>query len=265
MLTRRCLVLGSAAASLSWPVSCNQQAAQMTGADFHKRLATYDRPFARMDMTPGDPGQEPITKLSGAPWWPSGKRRPVCVDGHGMAFIAQIRLDQVPGFRQPPTLLSFHYCDECAYRGKMAWGWADERSQSRYNLSLFSDVDGTAVDRLGVVTKASVAPQTPTFHNGVETLSIEDIWERFPETARPNGIPDFEAIIHENRSKLGGWPSWVQHPSRPKDQMGREMGFVGQLDLHACPESAWANGYAYLFASIYSKAGQIAELVIQTT
>ncbi len=215
----------------------------MSKGDFAKRLAKFNRPYLRMDLSPGDPGQVPVTKLSGAPWWPAKTARPVCVDGHTMAFIGQFRLDEVPGIEQPPTLLSFHYCEECMYEGKMSFGWQERGRQLRYNVSLFSDLD-MPVDGLGTVAKSTVKARRVKYHKGIETLNIEDKWEQFPETAGPNGIPDFDRIAHEDGSKLGGWPSWAQHPIRPEDKMGNEMKFVGQLDWNTCPDSAWNTGWA---------------------
>ncbi len=91
----------------------------MADRDLVDRIVEFNRPFVRMEFTPSDPGPVPVTKLSGVPWWPMGVERPVCVDGHKMAFVGQFRLDEVPGFDQPPTLLSLHYCDACTYEGKM--------------------------------------------------------------------------------------------------------------------------------------------------
>ncbi len=263
MLNRRHFLAGSAIGGLTMALSCNRNVA-VNERDFAKQLAEFNRPYARMVFSPGDPGQVPVTKLSGVPWWPANTPRPTCVDGHKMAFVGQFRIDEIPGVDQPPKLLAFHYCDECTYQGKMSWGWNDKGRQLRYHLTLFSDLD-SSVDGLGAVASSSISPQTSELEPGNETLNIEDIWEQFPETAVPGGIPDSDNIVHEERSKFGGWPSWVQHPERPEDEMGNEMHFVCQLDMHDCPNSAWATGYAYIFVSDSVDDDQKAELVIQTT
>jgi uncharacterized protein YwqG len=229
--------------------------------DLVERITKFNRPYLRMVFGPGDPGQVPVTKLSGVPWWPAAIDRPTCVDGHRMAFVGQFRLDEAPGFSQPPTLLSFHYCEKCTDNGLMPFGWEDRGRQLRYRVSLFSDLDSPA-DGLGVVADSRVVAQTPRFEAGLETLNIEGIWENFPETRVPHGVPESPNIFHETRSKLGGWPSWEQHPVRPEDQMGEEMQFVGQLDRFDCEDAAWNCGYAYLFASVDE---QEAELVVQTS
>jgi len=234
-------------------------------ATFVKKLAKFERPFIRLELSEGDPGPLPVMKLGGVPWWPKGIERPRCVDGHDMGFVAQIRLDEVPGFDQPPMLLSFHYCEICTYEGKMPFGWEDAGHQLRYRLSLFRDLERTSVDGLGIVGESRIAAQKAEYAPGRETLGIEDIWERFPETRGPGGIPASAEFVHEERTKIGGWPSWVQQPVRPQDEMGNQMDFVGQLDLYACPDSAWCTGYAYLFASPPAEDEQEAELIIQTT
>lgn len=238
----------------------------MTYLDIRAKVAKLSRPFKRMEFKPGDVGQVPVTKLGGVPWWPANIERPKCVDGHNMSFVAQIRLDDVPGLERPPTLVSFHYCDRCTDDGKMPWGWEDKGRQLRYRLSIFPDIE-QGVDGLGLVADSRIVPQMPTFHGGTESLGIEDIWKRFPETSVPYGISNYglDDVFHEQRSKLGGWPSWVQHPLRPKDEQGEKMRFFAQLDLYDCPESSWANGYAYLFISEAADEVQEAELVIQTT
>ncbi|MCH8923289.1 MAG: DUF1963 domain-containing protein [Planctomycetes bacterium] len=237
----------------------------MTDDAIIQQLSKLRRPFSRLILSGGDPGQVPVTKLSGAPWWPRGVPRPTCVDGHLMAFIAQIRLDEVPGFDPRPTLISFHYCDQCTYDGKMPWGWEEDGRQRRYNVAVFSAADIKSVDGLGMVTESSVRPQSATSEPGMEVAGLEDIWKMFPETAVPGGAPDPDSLMHEESSKLGGWPSWVQHPTIPEDEVGNEMEFVGQLDMHSCPDSAWACGYAYLFVSQLDEDDPQAELVIQTT
>lgn len=238
----------------------------MAKVSIRSKLAKLARPFRRMEFKSGDVGQLPVTKLGGVPWWPENIARPTCVEGHNMAFVAQFRLDDLPGLERPISLVSFHYCDRCTNDGKMPWGWEDEGRQLRYRLSIFQDV-AVRVDGLGQVADSRIAPQMPTFHDGTESLGIEDIWKRFPETAVTNGISHFglDDVFHEERSKLGGWPSWVQHPLRPKDEQGEKMRFLAQLDLHDCPESSWATGYAYLFISDAVDEDQEAEVVIQTT
>ena len=253
MLTRRDFLIGSAMGVTTLGTSCGQN------DDLSERLKKFNRPYARMNFSPSDPGPVPITKLSGAPWWPENVARPTCVDGHKMSFIGQFRLDEVPNQQQPPSLFSFHYCEQCMFDGTMPLGWEDEGHQLRYNLSIFPNLDAP-IDALGIVAESSISPLTPVLEQGVETLNIEDIWEKFPETAVPGGIPGLESIPHENRNKLGGWPSWVQHPIRPVDKSRGVMWFVGQLDCVVCPDC-----YTFLFASDVATGRQEAEMVLQTT
>ena len=243
-----------------------------------EQLGKCRRRYLGLDLSPGDSGQVPITKLSGVPWWPHGIERPRCVDGHLMSFIVQIRLDEVPGFDQSPTLLSFHYCDQCAHDGRMAWGWADahrrkqpeglrssQRQQLQYALRIFSDLDKTRVDGAGVTIESSVPSQRAAYIQGFDYPNIEDIWQMFPETARPNATPDTgEEMPNNDVTKIGGWPSWLQHPDRPRDHAAKEMDFVGQLHMRDSQDTSWASGCLYLFASQDEKGQQDAEFLIQT-
>jgi uncharacterized protein YwqG len=236
----------------------------MTHEQLRKQLKAFERPYQRMELVSGDPGPLPLTKVGGAPWWPRGIARPTCVDGHQMGFVVQIRLDEVPGFAQPPSLLSFHYCDECTYDGKMPFGWKDIGHQRRYNVHVFANLT-LEVDGLGIVAESSTAARIPTFYDGIESLSLEEIWAKFPTISGPGQLSGFE-IVHQYGSKLGGWPGWMQHPEVPEDECGNEMKFVGQLAYEDSPRNSWCTGSVYLFVSDYDEhEDQQADMMIQTT
>lgn len=229
------------------------------------KLRSYELPCQILSLRPGDVGPKPVTKFSGSPWWPAGTKRPQCVNGHLMAFIAQVRIDEVPGFDQPPTLLSFHYCEECALGGNMAWGWSDKGKQERYRITTFIDLE-CDVDNLGIVAPAPIAAQLVSSQGATDGMNIFDIWRRFPSTAKPGGLRTVLPLLaHEDRAKLGGWPSWAQETQRPKDDMDNKMDFVAQLDGPVSRGCAWETGYAYLFATNYPDEPSEGELVIQTT
>lgn len=229
------------------------------------KLLGLRRPYRRLVLSPGDPGPRSVTKLSGIPWWPRGIERPRCFAGHDMAFVAQFRMDEVPVFDQPPSLLSFHYCDECAMRGAgMSFGWTDRGRQRGYDVRVFFDLE-SPVDGRGVVAESRVEPGTVEYEDGIETPGYHDVCEFFPKAGRPGRFPEDKRLVHEERAKVGGWPSWVQNPSRPEDDSGEPMSFVAQLDLHTCPDSAWNTGAAFLFASHIDDGEQQAELIIQTS
>ncbi|HUR39373.1 MAG TPA: DUF1963 domain-containing protein, partial [Planctomycetota bacterium] len=80
----------------------------------------------KMLLKPGDPGPLPVTKVGGVPWWPEGQARPQCWQGHRLAFMAQVALDDVAQLAPDPGLLSFHYCDECAHLGTVSFGGENE-------------------------------------------------------------------------------------------------------------------------------------------
>ncbi len=237
----------------------------MSEADFVKELTEYERPYRRMVFSFGDPGAVPVTKLGGAPWWPAGTERPICEHGHQMLFIAQIRLDEVPGIEleRPPTLLSFHYCEQCMADGNMAFGWHDKGRQLRYRVSLFTELEKTPIDELGIVVNdcSREEPKLPTFHDGVEVMCLSEIWEEFPG----RDVPDLQNIFNEERSKLGGWPYWWHEPEYPEDELGNPMQFVAQLHLEDCPDRAWACGSAYLYVSEFTEDEPEAEFIMQST
>lgn len=214
------------------------------GCDSEEELDEPDCnvPDLLMAMSLGDDGQVAITKIGGAPWWPQGEQRPVCVNGHSMAFIAQIRIDEIPGFDQPPTLLSFHYCDECTFSGRMPFGWRDPGYQRRYSVRLFDELH-RPVDGLHVTAPSRVEPRSVVLHEGIDVLKSL-----------------------EGRSKLGGAPHWWQNPEYPEDDLGEPMRFVGQLGCYDFPKCSWNCGGIFLFVSEYDEnEEQQADMVLQST
>ena len=232
--------------------------------DLVRALKDYEKPYQRMEFATGDAGPVPITKVGGAPWWPENEERPICVDGHPMAFVLQVRVDEIPGWNQPPTLLSFHYCDECKLNGNMSFGWDEKGHQLRYNVRLFSTPSGK-IDDQGIRIQSSAEPRTVTLLDEFESLSLQHIWEAFPETSEPGRLSGFNEN-HCYESKLGGWPSWAQSPSYPEDEAGNDMELICQLSGREHQDTAWSCGFVYLFASKYEEGeDQEAEMVLQST
>ena len=68
------------------------------------------------------------------------------------------------------------------------------------------------------------------------------------------------------KSKIGGWPTWVQFPEWPVNQQGEKYKFLGQLDWRLFDGTPWCSGgYAYLFISVDNNTKCKAELAIQVT
>jgi hypothetical protein len=146
----------------------------------------------------------------------------------------------------------------------MPWGWKDDGQQRRYSVCLFDNLM-LEVDGLGIIAESSTDARIPKLHDGIESLSREDIWSKYPRTSGPGKLSGFD-LAHEYGSKLGGWPGWVQSPEYPEDDSGNEMKFVGQLAYKDSPRNSWANGAVYLFVSDYcSEEEQQAEMLIQAT
>ena len=278
----------------------------MNENEFEENLAALSKDSQKVEARPGDPGPAPVTKLGGEPWWPKGTTRPICRRaGHPMAFIAQIRLSDVPGCEQLTShLYSFHYCHECTLAGDMSFGWAshDQTSQpipfpsmiqrllnrlgispiptipswqdsQSYDTRIFSHVDEVAADELGAIADSPLTPQT------LQTLRVSEVPtpDDYPENVRDPRDPmdssnqssddhEIGELVHLNSSKLGGWPSWVQDSQWPSGVNGAPMQFIAQLDSNIAEDSSWGGGgYAYLFADLSSEERLWAQLVIQTT
>ncbi len=124
-------------------------------------------------------------------------------------------------------------CEQCMADGNMAFGWHDKGRQLRYRVSLFTELEKTPIDQLGIVVNdcSREEPKLPTFHDGVEVMCLSEIWEEFPG----RDVPDLQNIFNEERAKLGGWPYWWHEPEYPEDELGNPMQFVAQLHLEDCP------------------------------
>jgi hypothetical protein len=110
------------------------------------------------------------------------------------------------------------------------------------------------------------------FLDADEVPGLEDAWAldlKPPPELFSGGDDDFDeriglGLIHVARSKVGGWPHWVQAPEWPTCRDGRPMTFVMQLDYDLCQASPWAGGgYAFLFACGADCRHREASLVIQ--
>jgi hypothetical protein len=245
----------------------------MKSHDFRNRLTALQRPTRELVLEPGDPGPEPITKIAGVPWWPTNRPRPQCRDGHEMSFVCQVRLCDVPGLQAyHGSLLSFHYCLECSYRGKMSWGWEDPGEAAGYEVALLPVGQGWDADRMGGVAEPIVDAFTVRFRDVLEVPLPDDLSldvSEFPDDY-PQVVDDLDENIYPGlsqvaRSKIGGWPHWVQNNAWPPVKDRQRVEFVGQLDWMLCPRSPWCNGgYVYLFVLIADGNAIAGEMALQT-
>ena len=177
----------------------------------------YQKRTRQMDLEPGDPGPVPVTKISGVPWWPKECKRPCCLKGHPLSFMAQILLSDVPELKaHKDTLLSFHYCDQCMLEGAASWGWTDESNRG-YDLTVFKSVIDTPIDDIGIVAEPVLRAFTVQFSDVLERPTSDDMLV-------PQGVSSFEnqrfrqyyeESICLERTKIGGWPSWAQYAEWP--------------------------------------------------
>lgn len=247
---------------------------RMSPDEFRSVMRKHLQVTRELILTPGDPGPLCITKLSGLPWWPAGTARPVCERGHAMPFVAQIRLSDVPILAQgEDCLLSFHYCEQCVSEGNMAWGWNDKANKG-YDISIFFDLDTKKPDREGLLHDPILDAYEVSFREVLEVPhDYQEVGLRFAD--RPGDYPqktgDFDehiypGLVHVAKSKVGGWPTWVQGPEWPEAQLGETIRFVCQLDWGVCDRAPWCvGGYAYLFVREREGKALEGQLVIQVT
>ncbi len=240
--------------------------------EFRSQLRNHSEKTRELVLKPGDSGPEPVTKIGDVPWWPTGRPRPVCGKGHPMTFIAQVLLADVPTLENySDRILSFHYCDECSKEGKMSFGWGGPNPEG-YDVTILPAPAGTQIDGLGLLAEPIVDAHSVSFRNVEEAPGYADTCALF--TKRPEGYPArksdsddeiYPGLIHVGRSKLGGWPTWVQSAQWPRDKPQEWLAFVLQLDGHLCPRTPWCNGYAYLFVKPTKMEELNGELVLQVT
>jgi uncharacterized protein YwqG len=238
---------------------------------FIQTMLKYKRPTRELILSEGDVGAMPRTKISGVPWWPKSIVRPKCNRGHDMSFIAQIFLPDVPSLEKyQDALLSFHYCNLCSQEGNMAWGWSD-RAHAGYNITLFKAVSRKEPDNIGIVqeplavsynTNLRDIAEVPSSYEDVG-LTFKDVPKEFPQAKNDFDENVYPNLIHISRSKLGGWPTWVQSPEWPNSK--GNIIFVCQLDWWVFDKAPWASGgYSYLFLN--EDNGKLSgELCIQVT
>jgi len=243
--------------------------------EFREWLLRTQRPTREMLVTPGDPGCEPITKISGVPWWPEGTPRPTCSHGHLMSFMAQFRLSDVPSLEQHrDSLVSFHYCDECSLEGNMTWGWDDPEGNTGYDVSVLTPIAGRKPDGLGTVAEVAIDPHSVQLRDVMEVVGYEDVFYEFGFDSLPEDYPQekspfdenvYPGAIHVSRSKLGGWVSWLHECRLPPIEEHERLHFIGQLDWKLCPRTPWCSGgYAYLFLISSEGKGLRGKLEVQT-
>lgn len=236
-------------------------------------------------MEPGDTGQYPVTKIGGVPWWPRGLGRPRCPHGHAMSFIAQVLLHDVPELGPDDRgLLSFHYCQDCTYKGTASNGWPEPAEDQSFDLTIFNDWADQQPDGLGITAEDVLGPHSVAFSDRYETPDLDAVDEIGELSPLLHQIPfddeeiefllqdaygfdesKFPDLVHIPVSKLGGWPSWVQYPEWPLDEPEEKIVFVGQLSpMEECKEY-WCNGLAYLFVSPNSVTPRKTKLLLQYT
>lgn len=250
------------------------------------RLLARKRPTRLLKDAPGDPGPFPVTKIGGIPFWPRGLDRPTCSLGHRMAFLAQIRLGDVPGWNDANGLLSLHYCVECLGRGIMSLGLEDRKNgpfggtpgHVGYDVTVLPDPEANEADGLGADGTSSNEPFTVSFEEALEVEAMEEFWQPNgvypqgnypadypiePEDFAAIGLPDFSC---RHQSKLGGWPSWENSADWPECPHGQPFDFVGQISEWHIPESAWApGGFGYLWICPSCCLGRVGDLSCQSS
>jgi hypothetical protein len=131
-----------------------------------------------------EPGQTPVSKISGEPWWPKGVKRPRCERNHAMTFLWQVRLAEVPGLDTDSGLVSFHYCLGCSKAGRPSFGWAIPEVGA-YDVTVFEPSQHQAVDEWGTLEPPVVEAFTVDNFYDMEEADIYLPWAQEEEQA-PN-------------------------------------------------------------------------------
>jgi uncharacterized protein YwqG len=215
--------------------------------DASRRLAAH---ITLIELSVDDPT---TSKLGGAAYWPKSQLAPVDKKGKALAFLAQIRLDQIPALPDFPS------------QGLLQFFIQANNSQPDFKivhwLKLESEFDVIAP------SESNALPHTPTqffrmqFELCEESLSISDFrFDRLygasnylyaPEAfAHENGISEdsMTNLLYEqfasSEHKLGGYPFFTQEDPRTED--GMELLF--QLNSDDAAQMMWGDlGVANFF------------------
>jgi hypothetical protein len=155
----------------------------------------------------------------------------------------------------------------------MSWGWNDADGNTGYDASVFTEIDHVKPDDLGIVAAPLAGPSRVSLREVREVplpedigLQTSDLPEDFPQAEDEFDEDVYPGMKHVVRSKLGGWPHWVQDPEWPPAVDGEQVVFVCQLDWALCERAAWGGGgYAYLFVETSRGKPPTGELTVQTT
>ncbi len=188
--------------------------------------------------------------------------------------MIQIAAKDVPGLSSQPqeSLIVFHYCNQCSPFG---WPYDDTYSlPGSYDVRLFQNVNNYPVDSFGILTESPLAASEVKLSEVTEIPGSQDLPIEIGELAGddyPCFSDDFSddvfpGLKHVQRSKIGGWPSWVQNNDWPLDRNGEKMCFLCQIDYEHGKNTLWGGGgYAYLFIENMELENPAGEMVIQDT
>jgi hypothetical protein len=244
-----------------------------------ERLRSFERETSSMAPTNSTSGGIDDTRLGGVPWWPHSEDRPRCrACSRYLAFMAQIALRDIPLLGSQMGLLSFHYCQQCAYGGNMSFGGESLRRKQGlyggpgYDVRIFSSTLEGADDRR-IVEPSPLPALLVSMERKLEVPDALDLPEEVAALLPPEYpylADDFDEEVggglrHVRRSKAGGWPTWVQSSDWPIASNGQPALFAGQIDWQVGDQTPWCSGgYAYLFADLAAEQ-PVGELLIQTT
>lgn len=247
----------------------------MSAEEFRKKMLSCAKKTRELQVEAG--ADEPVqaTKIAGQPWWPEGVERPKCKHGHFMNFVAQVLLSDVPLAGMPEnSLLSFHYCNQCIMEGRMPFGWKDKENKG-YDLSILCNIDIRKPDVGGLAAASLTKSYSVTFRDVAEVpgrlcedanIETVNLPKDFPQGKDDLDEDIYPGLKHVPKSKIGGWPSWVQFPEWPVNKQEERYEFLGQLDCKLFDGAPWClGGYAYLFITEDKNVKYRAELIIQVT
>jgi len=162
------------------------------------------------------------------------------------------------------------------YDGHTSFGWSDPHKA--YSVRVIEHADRCKPDELGVLAEDLLGPHSIEFDDYLEIPNIDDLESdsesgEFQDSFDMNrwfydesvNVFMYDRFKHFNRSKLGGYPSWLQRAEWPINSKGERMSFVGQLDDSVGEVSPWAaGGFVYFFVDT-SAEYLVGEMCIQTS
>jgi hypothetical protein len=183
------------------------------------KLAPHRKPTWLIETAPGD-GPPGASKLGGVPWLAAEEAWPTCPGcALPLSLFAQIALDDVPGEARDALgdgTVQLFYCTNAA---TLCWDEYDAWNP------FAASVIARRVRKAGASASPVEPPPSARAVPPMRIVGWKPTWD-YPtcEDLESAGVAltdeetriSFELEVPHVDDKLGGWPRWIQAPSRPK-------------------------------------------------